>query len=144
VSTSLNMPVPARHIDALRKLGAVILPGTSTQPSFTDVDPNNDHLRKALQHLTFDAPVALAAVAGGVEDPEDFLNRLRTEDPATFHSVWMVCVGAYYVNRAVWERIDYPGRIPYPVAPAEAASQLNFSQLQAVIDRGPIFRPAPN
>jgi hypothetical protein len=144
MTTTADTHASREQIDALRKLGAAILPGTATQPSFTAADPNDEHLRIALQHLTFDAPRALAAVAGGVDDADQFLATLQADNYPAFHSVWMVCVGAYYVNRAVWERLQYPGRIPYPVAPGEAASELDPAQLQAVVDRGPIFRPAPN
>jgi hypothetical protein len=140
----MSTPMTAQHIESLQKLGAAILPGTHTQPSFTAADPNADNLRRALEHLTFDAPVALTAVAGGVDDAAAFIDGLKSSDPDTFHSVWMVCVGAYYVNRVVWERLNYPGRIPYPVAAGEADSYIDPNHLQAVIDRGPIYRAAPS
>lgn len=111
----------------------------------SEIDRDGNHLLMALTHLTSDSARALTAVAQPVEDPESFLSDLEQKDPIAYHSMWFVCVGAHYVNRAVWQELGYPGRIPYPVAIDEPDPDLDGGRLlEPVKSRALLYRPTPN
>jgi hypothetical protein len=74
-------------------------------------------------------------------DPADVVRELQTKDAAGFAELAEVVAGAYFLNRGVRAGIGYHGQVPR--ARESASDYLDEGLLQAVIDRGPIYRPTP-
>ena len=70
-----------------------------------------------------------------------FVAELQKTDPAGFSILAELVAGAYFMNAQVRARLDYHGQGPRPMDPHP--DYLDHGLLQAVIDRGPVYRPTP-
>jgi hypothetical protein len=128
----------------LRRLGDALAPASGSMPSFSEADKSGRFLLRAFEALPHLAPRALLAADGlGDQPPQEYLERLQSEQPETFSALHLILVGAYLINRRVWKRLGYPGRRPTPVLDDEADYYLEDGLLDPVIRRGPIFRQTP-
>ena len=128
----------------LRRLGDVLAPANDTMPSFSEADRSGQFLTRAFEALPHLGPLALAAADGlGEAKPDEYLQRLSTEQPETFTALHLILVGAYLINRRVWRRLGYPGRKPALALEDEADFYLDGGLLNQVIARGPIYTPTP-
>ncbi len=77
--------------------------------------------------------------------PADVLARIQEADPPRFSGFSFAIAGAYLINPRVREVLGFPGPVPVknPAFPDEAEAFLEGGILEAVIARGPIYRPTP-
>jgi len=75
-------------------------------------------------------------------DPADVIVELRANDPAAFGVLAEFVSGAYFMNPDVQQAIGYTGQGPRPIDPRPDYEEDGL--LDAVIRRGPIYRPTPD
>jgi hypothetical protein len=86
-------------------------------------------------------PLKVLLLRAEGHSPSEFLHELQTNDPTAFGVLAEVVPGAYFLNPAVRAKLNYDGQSSRPIDPRE--DYLDDGLLQSVIDRGPIYRPAP-
>jgi hypothetical protein len=74
--------------------------------------------------------------------PAAVVERLRTDDPGAFGILAEITAAAYFMNPDVQRAIGYSGQDPRPIDPRP--DYLDDDLLEAVIRRGPIYRPTPD
>ena len=74
--------------------------------------------------------------------PAAVVERLRTDDPGAFGILAEITAAAYFMNSDVQRAIGYSGQDPRPIDPRP--DYLDDDLLEAVIRRGPIYRPTPD
>lgn len=79
-------------------------------------------------------------------EPQDVLDRLRSEEESVFDELGFIVAGAYLINPKIRKGFGYPGITPEknPAFPDEAEAYLADGILDRVIERGPIYRPTPD
>lgn len=82
---------------------------------------------------------ALDGMAAGT-DPRATLVRLATDDVEAFEILGTVVAGSYYMAPEVRTSLGYPGQEARPLVDD---TQQYLGMLERVVDRGPIYRPAP-
>ena len=88
-------------------------------------------------------PVALGLRhAKGVE-ARRALDELRGSHPDCFSAIGNVAAAAYFMSADVKQRLGYPGQERREFDPDATPEYVANGMLQAVIDRGPIYRPTP-
>jgi hypothetical protein len=85
---------------------------------------------KAVLQKALDWPAAASAV-----------EYLRSNDPEAFGILSEISAAAYFMNPEVQRAIGYIGQNPQPIDPRP--DYLDDDLLQAVVGRGPIYRPTP-
>jgi hypothetical protein len=85
------------------------------------------------------------AVVAQEGEPQAVLDRLRRADAQAFGDFSFVVAGAYLIHPRVRKLLGYPAGAPAknPALEGEAESYLEDGILDAVTDRGPIYRPTP-
>ena len=83
----------------------------------------------------------LLAAARGVPAAE-FIAELRRSDSASFGILAELVPGAYFLNPQVRTKLGYDGQTARPLE--TQPDYLEDGLLQAVIDRGPVYRPTPS
>lgn len=73
------------------------------------------------------------------DDPFERLERLAAE-PDLLATVQLVVVAGYYTDDAVRAAIGYPGQVARPVTALDYPTYLADGLIDAVVDRGPIWR----
>jgi hypothetical protein len=66
---------------------------------------------------------------------------LPAGDAAAFGVLAEIAAGAYFMNSEVQRAVGYTGQGPQPIDPR--ADYMEDGLLEAVIRRGPIYRPTP-
>ena len=77
----------------------------------------------------------------GARPAAEFVAQLQSSDPTSYGILAELIPGAYFLNPQVRSILGYHDQGPRPINPD--ADRLDESLLQAVIDRGPIYRPTP-
>jgi hypothetical protein len=77
------------------------------------------------------------------QDPRQAAEALHQQDGAAFGAIGLIAASAYYMSPRVRELIGYPGQTARPFDPDETPEYMTNGMLQRVMDRGPVFRPAP-
>src|SRR5690349_24841358 len=85
---------------------------------------------KSLLQKALDWPAAAAA-----------MDYFRSNDPEAFGVLTEIAAAAYFMNPEVQRAIGYSGQEPRPMDPRP--DYLDDGLLEAVIRRGPIYRPTP-
>ncbi len=83
----------------------------------------------------------LHAPAG--DSPSRTVEALNSDDPAALRAIGEAAKAAYYMDSRVRELLGYPGQQSRPAMPDEEHDYLQDGMLQAVMDRGPIYRHCP-
>jgi hypothetical protein len=73
------------------------------------------------------------------DDPVERLDRLAAE-PDVLAALQLVVVAGYYTDAAVRAAIGYPGQVARPVSALDYPTYLAEGLIDAVVDRGPIWR----
>lgn len=128
----------------LAQLADQLIPGGHGLPSASEIGVQGKWIDRALAARP-DLAAPVAAALARSEDADVALERFREEDPGTFESFGYAVAGAYLMHPRVRKRLGYPSNVPKPKAAYldEADMYLADGILNAVIERGPIFRPAP-
>ncbi len=85
---------------------------------------------------------ALDRAAG--KDAAQVLEQLNRDDHLAIGAVGVVASAAYYMQPEVWRLLGYPGQTSRPAEPEEENDYMRDGLLQPVIDRGPVYRKAPD
>jgi len=83
----------------------------------------------------------LRAVAGHA--PERSGRELQQSYPAAFAAIGTIAAAGYYMSPGVRALIGYPGQEKRAFDPDATPEYVSNGMLQAVADRGPIYRPTP-
>ncbi len=122
-----------------------LIPASAKMPSFSASGAQRVELDRVLELRPEVLPALLAAldlVAGADAGDEALEAWLHRTDPAALAVIAQVASSAYYLSPDIRKLIGYPGQVQRPVADDEEADYEDL--LQAVVDRGPIFRPTRN
>jgi hypothetical protein len=71
----------------------------------------------------------------------EFVAELPAGDAAAFGVLAEIAAGGYFMNSEVQRAVGYTGQGPQPIDPR--ADYMEDGLLEAVIRRGPIYRPTP-
>jgi len=74
------------------------------------------------------------------DDPSGRLAALTEHDPEALDALQLVIVAGYYTDGSVRERLGYQGQVAKPVNALDYPAYLEEGLLDAVIERGPIWR----
>ena len=126
----------------LAALADVLIPAGDGFPSASAAGVAGGGLDQVLSFRPDLAPglKKLLAAASG-RPPTDFVAELKASDPAAFGLLAELVPAAYFLNADVRAKLRYNGQGPRPIDPRP--DYLDDGLLQAVIDRGPIYRPTP-
>lgn len=74
--------------------------------------------------------------------PEEVIRELQETDPDAFVALATVIAGGYFLSPAVKKLIGYPGQESRPYDPDEVPQYLKSGLLDAVLQRGKVYRDA--
>lgn len=124
----------------LAALAAEMIPAGAGLPSATEAGVAGALLDEVLKvRPDVAAPLSALLVRLGDAAPSAALARV-VADPADHELLALVVVGAYMLCPAVGVALRYPGQEPKPVNPFDINDVVDEGLLDAVIERGPIYR----
>ncbi len=138
-------PLSAQERETLAAIADHLIPAAESMPSFSEIGAEKTLTARVLElrpELLTDLRRALAQAAGA--DPAEAAERLNRDDPVALGTLGLVASSAYYLAPEVRQRLAYPGQQSRPASPEEEHDYLRDDLLQPVIDRGPIYREAPD
>ena len=123
----------------------VLIPAAEGMPSASQVGVQEAPLDRVLELQPWLAPrlqrgISSAAASG---DPAAAVETINRDDPAAMSAIGLAASAAYYMQPQVRKLLGYPGQVSRPAGPEEEHDYLRDGLLQPVIDRGPIYRQAP-
>jgi hypothetical protein len=126
----------------LAGLADVLIPAGDGMPSASAGGVAEEGLNQVLAAVPgLGAPLAdLLARATGREPAEVVAGLART-DPGAYGILTEVVTAAYFMNPDVRKAVGYTGQGPSPLDPR--VDYMEDGLLEAVIKRGPIYRPTP-
>jgi hypothetical protein len=122
----------------------VLIPEAEGMPSASQAGVGGEVLDRALalrHDLKEDVLRGLNAVVG--EAPAASAQRLYESDPSAFAAIGLLAAACYYMIPHVRELVGYPGQERRTYDPDATPEYVKNGALQAVLDRGPIYRPTP-
>ena len=122
----------------------ILIPEAEGMPAASTVGVHAaplDHVLSLRPELSVDIQRGL--VAAREQDAATATETLNRDDPAALQAIGLAASAAYYMDGRVRDRLGYPGQDSRPVMPEEEGDYLEDGLLQAVIDRGPIYREPP-
>ena len=127
---------------AFAALADVLIPANEGFPSASQAGVAEEGLDQVLA-VRPDLSAGLKSLLQRAENrvPAEVIAELQATDPAGFGILAEIVPGAYFLNPEVRKAIGYGGQTPRPMDPNP--DYLDEGLLQSVIDRGPIYRPAP-
>lgn len=140
----VDMSLPTNLRDRLRELADELIPAADGMPSASDVGVADGQLDRVLAARPDLASPLAAALAGQSEATTEWLTRLSVEDSAGYEAVLLAIVGGYYTDPEVRGRLGYRGQEPELVQPEIIPDYVTEGLLDAVLERGAIYRAAPS
>ncbi len=128
----------------LAGLAALLVPAGEGLPSAVEVGVDGallDDVLRARPDLEEPLAALLRDVAG--EQPAAALARLRSDERERFELLGLVVAGGYLMAPQVGAALRYPGQEAKQVDPHDVVSVIEDGLLDAVIERGEIYRPTP-
>jgi hypothetical protein len=122
-------------------LADVLIPEAEGMPSASQIGIHAGPLNRVLElrpELGQDLQRGLTAAAG--VDPAQAAKILNRQDPDALGAIGLIASAAYYMQPRVHELLNYPGQVSRPARPKEENDYERGGMLQAVIDRGRIYR----
>ncbi len=132
-------------VDRLEQLADIMLPTAHGMPSASEVGAVNSYLdevlgwRDDLRQPLFEALSALDPATFTVERLSAFL----AEDENAYTALTTVVAACYYLSPVVRDRIGYPGQVAKTYDPFAYTEWVAEGLLDPVVERGPIWREAP-
>jgi hypothetical protein len=146
--TMTDSPAPTSLTDELRdtfaRVADVLIPRDGACPSASEAQvhgPRIDRLLMLRSDLKEPFLSALTACIG--PDAEAAARDLHAKNPDALDLIGMLAAVAYYQNPDVQKATGYYGQTHRDYDADAIPSYVTDGQLQAVIDRGPLFRPTP-
>lgn len=129
----------------LVRVAGVLIPAAEGMPAADEVDPEGAKLDRVLELR----PELHEAISRGLSEIDaanipGSLERLNQQDPTAMGAIGVAASGAYYIHPTVHENLGYPGQQHRPAMAEEENDYMQDDLLKPVMDRGPIFRPAPD
>ena len=126
------------------RLAQVLIAGGAGMPSATEADVQSEWIDRVLAARP-DLSDVIRIAASSMDDPQATLEKLAHEDPDGLERLRYAIAAAYLMNPRVRALLGYPGGVPgkQPAYHDEADAYLDGGILDAVIERGPIYRSAP-
>jgi len=126
--------------DLLARLADMLIPASGGHPSASDADVGGKGLDVVLATCP-ETSTALRDVLNKTTGlaPADAVAHLRSNDAAAFGVLAEFAAGAYFMNPLVRKAIGYGGQTARAIDPTPDYLDL----LEAVVKRGPIYRPTP-
>ena len=135
------------EVDVVRlvALGDVMLPAVHGMPAVSEVKAVESYLAQVLDwRHDLREPLARAVAA---LDPSSFtverLATLHEEDEAAYVALTTAVAACYYLSPVVRELIGYPGQVAKTYDPYAYTEWVAEGLLDPVVERGPIWREAP-
>ena len=135
------------EVDVVRlvALGDVMLPAAHGMPAVSEVKAVESYLAQVLDwRHDLREPLARAVAA---LDPSSFtverLATLHEEDEAAYVAFTTAVAACYYLSPVVRELIGYPGQVAKTYDPFAYTEWVAEGLLDPVVERGPIWREAP-
>jgi hypothetical protein len=128
----------------LAGLAALLVPAGEGLPAAVEVGVEGtllDDVLRARSDLEEPLLALLRDVTG--EQPAAALARLHAEDRERFDLLGLVVAGGYLMAPEVGVALRYPGQEAKQVDPHDVVSVIEDGLLDAVIERGEIYRPTP-
>lgn len=145
--TARPSPAAVAEIDIgrLAALAGVMLPAGHGMPSASEAGVIPDFLDQVLGwRADLRAPLARAVAA---LDPSSFnvdrLSEFHGEDEDAYVALTTAVAACYYLNSEVRDRIGYPGQVAKTYDPFAYTEWVAEGLLDPVVERGPIWREAP-
>lgn len=145
--TALPSPVETADIDIgrLTALADVMLPAAHGMPAVSDVKGVESHLAQVLSWRD-DLRQPLVRAVDAL-DPSSFttdrLVALHGEDEDAYVALTTAVAACYYLSPVVRELIGYPGQVAKTYDPYAYTEWVAEGLLDPVVERGPIWREAP-
>ncbi|WP_419926041.1 hypothetical protein [Candidatus Poriferisocius sp.] len=135
----------AIDVDRLKQLADIMLPAAHGMPSASEVEAVDSYLDEVLgwrDDLRQPLAEALTAL-----DPATFtmerLSALLSEDEDAYTALTTVVAACYYLSPVVRDHIGYPGQVAKTYDPFAYTEWVAEGLLDPVVERGPIWRKAP-
>jgi hypothetical protein len=121
-----------------------LIPGGAGLPSASAADVHGIWVDRMLACRP-DMADTIMTIIQTTNEPKEELKRLQASEPARFEEFASAVANAYFLNPEVRKLFGYPGHAPQrkKAKPGEAEEYLRDGLLDPVIQRGPIYRPAP-
>jgi hypothetical protein len=121
-----------------------LVPAAEGMPAASEVNVGGKQLDLVLGTLPHLAPHLERALSW--EEPPtsgiEWTCRLQAEDVDAYVAITVALVGAYYTHPRVKQLLDYPGQVGQAVF-VGYPEYVTEGLLDVVLERGPIYRPAP-
>ncbi len=124
-------------------LADILIPAAEGMPSASEAGAEGSALDRVIE-LRHDKREAFFRGLNKAADrsPAAALEELNRDDPDAMSAIGLFASAAYYLLPEVRALVGYPGQENRPV---EAGTEPDYEDLlQAVLDRGPIYRPTPD
>lgn len=121
----------------------ILIPASEGMPAATSVETQFtwiDHALQARPDLL--EPLRTSLRFGSPDDPASAITGLHRDRPELFDAFSVLVAGAYLMVPEVKRRIGYPGQEDRPISGDD--TPLYVDMLEAVVERGPVYRPTPN
>jgi hypothetical protein len=134
-----------QQLEILALLADVIVPPLDQWPSASEVGVPDTWVERALDSLPSHHQAVLTRVLDGAreEEPAAALRRLGREDVDGLNVLLLVVIGGYYLSPRVRRTLGWAGPRRNPPIEGESDYYLEGGILDAVVARGPIYRPTP-
>jgi hypothetical protein len=132
---------PSRRA-VLAGLADVLIPAGDGMPSASAAGVAGEGLDLVLAAVpSLGTPLADVLAGAGGREPAEVVAGLARTDPAAYGVLTEAVTAAYFMNPDVRQALGYSGQGPTPLDPR--ADYMEDGLLEAVIKRGPIYRPTP-
>ena len=131
--------------DRLRTVADVLIPNAHGMPAASEVGVADGQLdRVVAARPDLGEAIARALPQIDLDDVMGSADRLQEADPGLHHLLMLTIVGGYYIHPEVRARLDYDGQVPVEVRPEIIPAYVEEGLLDAVLQRGPIYRTVPD
>ena len=129
----------------LTALADVMLPAAHGMPAASEVEAIADYLDQVLDYRD-DLRQPLARALAELDPASCTVERLAAyhqEDEAAYVALTTAVAACYYLSPVVRDRIGYPGQVAKTYNPFAYTEWVAEGLLDPVVQRGPIWREAP-
>ncbi|MGO1543229.1 MAG: hypothetical protein ACTHXA_02695 [Gulosibacter sp.] len=143
VRNTVDVTLDLETRSAVARIMDVLLPGTESLPSATDVNAQDEMLDRTLKADPTLAPIVRKAGEMAKDASEITFDDIQTWMGEDLERLNFALHAAYYMVKEVRNRLGYPGQGRHPVSEATPDQLVTPELLAPVIERGPIYVPTP-
>jgi hypothetical protein len=122
----------------------VLIPEAEGMPSASQAGVGGEVLGRALAlRADLQDDILRGLKSAGEGDPAVAARELYRSDPPAFAAIGLIAAACYYMIPRIRELVGYPGQERRTYDPDAVPEYVANGMLQAVIDRGSIYRPTP-